>query len=300
MVFDSAATQSQSEITRSGQPELAGRAHVIYLGAYLAILLVLLVCLLLVFWPEVVPATTVIPEDKTSPTQVSWEPGVKLPFELSFGPIPDEVRILLIVLFAGAIGNMIHTIRSFVMFVGNRQLITSWIPWYMLRPASGAALALVFYLVILLGLSGIDIKEFNFTIGGIAGLAALVGMFNDKTVEKLKEVFAAILSAKEPSRTTDQLKQETPNPKPAASGLDPKSVVAGAVDVSVTVTGSKFAQGAEARVDGESRSTEVKSDTEVIFILTAEDVAAAGDKAVTVVNPPPGGGESGLLMLKVT
>lgn len=274
-------------------PKFAGRANIISLGTYLMVVLVLLVYLLLKFWPTEIPVPG-------NPDVTTWLKEETFPLVGDPLKIPDEVRVLLVVLAAGAIGSIVHTIRSFVGFAGNRQLVTSWIPWYVLRPASGATLALVFYLVVRAGFINTEVGKGDFDISGVAALAALVGLFSEQASEKLKEVFAALLATREPARTADQLKAATPNPKPEPSALTPESVVAGSADPSITITGRKFAAGAEVRVNGQSRDTLVKSDTEAVFKLVAQDVATHGDKTVTIVNPPPGGGESDPLILKVT
>ena len=281
------------EQQQSEPPKFAGRTNIISLGTYLMVVLVLLVYLLLKIWPTEIPVPG-------NPDETTWLKEETLPLVRDPLKIPDEVRVLLVVLAAGAIGSMVHTIRSFVGFAGNRQLVTSWIPWYVLRPASGAALALVFYLVVRAGLIDTGVGESGFSIGGVAALAALVGLFSEQASEKLKEVFATLLATREPARTADQLKTATPNPKPEPSALAPESLVAGSAALSVTITGKKFAAGAEVRVNCQSRGTEVKSDTEAVFKLVAQDVATPGDKTVTIVNPPPGGGESDPLILKVT
>ena len=58
-----------------------------------------------------------------------------------------EVRLLLLVLLAGAIGSYIHASSSFVDYLGNRTLIGRWVWWYLLRPFIGMMLALLFYFV---------------------------------------------------------------------------------------------------------------------------------------------------------
>src|SRR5271165_6550953 len=67
------------------------------------------------FWPTSVQAST--PADQ----RVSW-----------FGSHPmvsREFLFFLTVAIAGTLGGLIHTIRSFVSYVGNRQLVWSWLPY---------------------------------------------------------------------------------------------------------------------------------------------------------------------------
>ena len=66
--------------------------------------------------------------------------------------LTTELRILLLVLCGGAIGALIHMLQSFAVFMGNRQLVSSWVFWYLTGPLKGALLGLVFYVLIRGGL----------------------------------------------------------------------------------------------------------------------------------------------------
>ena len=63
-------------------------------------------------------------------------------------PLRDNIRLLLIVIIVGALGGLIHVMRSFYWYVGNRDLRRSWLLMYILLPFVGAGLALLFYLII--------------------------------------------------------------------------------------------------------------------------------------------------------
>lgn len=113
--------------------------------------------------------------------------GGRIVMEHSF-----EVRLLLLVLLAGALGSYIHAATSFIDYVGNRKLYPNWVWWYLLRPFVGMALALVFYFVVRGGFispqaGGNDMNPF-----GIAALAGLVGMFSQQATDKLSEVFKTL------------------------------------------------------------------------------------------------------------
>jgi hypothetical protein len=73
---------------------------------------------------------------------------------LGFGPYnwAPDLRMLLTVTIAGAIGSLIHTLTSFGDYVGNRRLSTSWMWWFVLRTPIGIALAIVSYLILRGGL----------------------------------------------------------------------------------------------------------------------------------------------------
>ena len=60
----------------------------------------------------------------------------------------DQGQLLLAVMLAGGLGSYIHGVNSFVTYVGNRSFLNSWMPWYVLRPFMGVAMAVIFYLVV--------------------------------------------------------------------------------------------------------------------------------------------------------
>ena len=82
-----------------------------------------------------------------------WPSGISsVPQEVHlFGKactLTPEHRYLLLMTLGGALGASVHLLISFTAFVGNRSFVTSWIPWYMLRPVIGAAMALFFYMLL--------------------------------------------------------------------------------------------------------------------------------------------------------
>ena len=99
-------------------------------------------------------------------------------------------NLLLLVAGMGALGALIHVTSSFADYVGNRQLVLSWVWWLLLRIPIGVALALVFYMLIRGGLiipNGSTEPQIN--PYGIAGLAALIGMFAKQATDKLADIF---------------------------------------------------------------------------------------------------------------
>ncbi|MBM3145724.1 MAG: hypothetical protein FJ010_12305, partial [Chloroflexi bacterium] len=66
--------------------------------------------------------------------------------------LSEEARLILVVLISGALGSMVHALRSFFWYVGQRKLVRSWVAQYVLLPFSGATLGLLFYLVLRAGL----------------------------------------------------------------------------------------------------------------------------------------------------
>jgi hypothetical protein len=99
-----------------------------------------------------------------------------------------QTEFFVIVALTGALGGSIHSIRSMAWYAGNRQLRWSWAPFYILQPLVGATLATLFYLVLRAGLFSPSDKTTATSPYGFAALSALVGLFSDQAVEKLKTI----------------------------------------------------------------------------------------------------------------
>src|SRR5882757_942944 len=91
-----------------------------------------------------------------------------------------------------------------------------------------------------------------------------------------------------------------PNPVPTVTSLSPATTVAGGAAFTLTVNGTNFVSGATVQWDGAARTTTVVSSTQVTVSITAADVVSAGSKAITVVNPSPGGGASNATAFTIT
>lgn len=102
--------------------------------------------------------------------------------------LSDEERLFLIVMFSGALGGLVHSLRSFYWYAGNRKLVLSWAGFYVTLPVLGATLATVFYVVVRGGFFSPQSEITDTSPFGFAALAALVGMFTEQAVEKLKKI----------------------------------------------------------------------------------------------------------------
>ena len=108
--------------------------------------------------------------------------------------ISDESRLILIVAMAGALGSLIHTLRSAYKYIGERKFVRSWLTFYIMLPFVGAALGLIFYFVIRGGFFSAQITVQQMNPFGFAALSGLVGMFSEQAVGKLKHVFGELLT----------------------------------------------------------------------------------------------------------
>jgi hypothetical protein len=103
--------------------------------------------------------------------------------------LPREIDLLLLALIAGALGTFVHISRSYVDYVGNRTLRSSWCPWYLLYSFIRAALALILYIALRGGLltASTDVNPYE-----MVAIAALVGMFTKQATDKLSEIFSTL------------------------------------------------------------------------------------------------------------
>jgi hypothetical protein len=177
------------------EPEVPTRRWVLIFGVYLMILNLLLFYVLFRFWPGQVPI-------KPDPMRVRLIPRLWQP------NIWPEVRLLVLVAVAGALGSYIHLATSFSDYLGNRQFVSSWKWWYILRPFIGSALAAIIYFAARGGLVSGGAGAGDLSPYGITALAGLTGMFSKQATDKLREVFENLFQTKAPPRA-DALKQQT-------------------------------------------------------------------------------------------
>jgi hypothetical protein len=127
----------------------------------------------------------------------------------------DWLRLLFVILM-GSLGSMIYFTSSFVNYVGTCKFKSSWSPFYFSRPFVGGGLAVIFYLLVGSGfINGTNASDLMMT----GAIAALVGLFSDKAVQKLSDIMDVVLAAKD--HRTDKL----PDPEKPAGPAKPTSPV---------------------------------------------------------------------------
>jgi hypothetical protein len=181
--------------------------------------------------------STTVPKPVMAAAQglpVNAVPGCQKSSPLFFAwacSLSGNVRLLLIVVVVGALGSLIHVIRSFYWYVGNRNLKASWLLMYFLLPFSGAGLALLFFLIAR-GISSQPVA-IQSSVDGYAALAALVGMFSQQALVKLKKIAEGFFS--EPEKGKDPA---IPPSTPKITTINPKEgPTSGGATVTVAGTG---------------------------------------------------------------
>jgi len=176
---------------------LANWFWVILLTVYMAALGIILFWALVAFFP----ATIV--NDPAAPTYS------KVGFMLWTLTISSEMRLILLVIIAGALGSLVHGFRSLFWYVGKRAFEKSWVLMYFLLPFVGSALSLIFYFVLRGGLFSPNATIDATSPFGFIGVAGLVGMFSNRAALKLQEIAESIFSTKESTKGKDNVDQET-------------------------------------------------------------------------------------------
>lgn len=127
---------------------------------------------------------------------------------------PTEESVLFMVILLGALGGFLHLASSMANYVGNRQLLRSWIIYYFLIPFQGAALAPVVYLLLRVGVlnpsnpaSGSPSPTDSLNLIGIYAFAALTGLFSKQAIEMMADVFSTIFKR---VNAKDSLEKATP------------------------------------------------------------------------------------------
>jgi hypothetical protein len=205
-------------------------------------------------------------------------------------PIWDEQRLLLIVILAGALGSLLHGLRSVAWYFGNRSLVRSWIPFYVMLPFAGAVLAFLFYVVIRGGFFSPASSFKDTSPFGFAAFAAVVGMFSTQAVLKLKEVAETMLSKPAPGEDSKPQGAHDPTPTkpPSVTSVNKKASAAGGKDDTLEINGADFVSSSQVEINGKTRTSNFVGPAQLTVAMTDADhmvIDNGGDLKVVVVNP---------------
>lgn len=157
-------------------------------------------------------------------------------------PDPAGSDLFWMIIMAGALGGCIHAMRSLFWYAGQRELKWSWLPMYFIVPFIGAAMALIFGLLIAAGLFDTTPGE-NKALFMVA-IAGLVGMFSQQAALKLTDIANAVFTKPGPGKdakpqatesvgASGAVQETTPTPK-----IEPSfGQSTGALPVTITNTG---------------------------------------------------------------
>jgi hypothetical protein len=129
-----------------------------------------------------------------------------------------EKDMLRMVILMGALGGTVHWMSSLVNYIGNGNFMRRWIPYYLLAPFQGAALALLVYLLLRVGVlaapdeNGSAAQHLNLL--GLYAFAGLTGLFAKQAIEMLRDVFNAMFKRIDAKDSSGGVRAPAPAAKP--------------------------------------------------------------------------------------
>jgi len=170
--------------------------------------------------------------------------------------VTNEMRMILLVIIAGALGSLVHGFRSLFWYVGNRAFVRSWILMYFMLPFVGSSLSLIFYFVIRGGLFSPNASVDATSPFGFIGMAGLVGMFSNRAALKLQEIAESIFSTNESTKGKDNVDKEVIT---AANNAEKETVAAEVKAEKETVAAEVKAQKDTTAVEVSAEKAEIKA-----------------------------------------
>jgi hypothetical protein len=200
-------------------------------------------------------------------------------------PTSFDERLILLVIVAGMLGSFVHGATSLADYLGCNNFNRNWTWFYVLRPAIGMALALVFYFVIRGGFLTTTGGAKDINPYGIAALAGLVGMFSKQATDKLGEVFGTLFRSA--PGEGDEKRKGALKPKPiTVGGVIPPAVAAGSTNQGITVTGTNFVEGSIVHLNNAPQPTTFVSPTQLTAQIDDALLAVPATLKLKVVNEP--------------
>lgn len=201
-------------------------------------------------------------------------------------PLPASAELFWLVILAGALGSTVHAIRSLFWYIGNRDLIRSWVPMYVLLPLNGATVAMVFHLIVLGGF--VSNLQGDSTWLRLVGIAAMVGLFSQQASLKLRDIANALFTQPAPGQnaspqTTANISNKPAPPAPSLTGLSQKEGPLKGGQA-VTLNGTGFADPPTVKFGGKA-ANEVKLVSATQITAKTPARPQSGKVEVEVTNP---------------
>ncbi len=134
-----------------------------------------------------------------------------------------EGDVLRMVILMGALGGAIHWMSSLANYIGNGNLFRRWIPYYVLAPFQGAALAMLVYLLLRMGVLAPPASSAqpvspaqSLNVLGLYAFSGLTGLFAKQAIEMLRDVFGVIFKRIESKDASSGTKPPAPGANKSA------------------------------------------------------------------------------------
>lgn len=161
----------------------AGPVAITLIYMYLILLTFFVLYSLVHLWPSL------------SPVEGSIINPTPAPFLFWTFAIPGETHLLILVALGGTLGGIARTfLRLNSDIVHAYQNVKRQLPSYYTKPIIGLVLGVIFYIVIRGGFFSSEASVKQTSPFSFVGLAALVGLFADHAMEKLRQVAGSVFS----------------------------------------------------------------------------------------------------------
>lgn len=213
------ATIDQSLVIKTGN-EIETRGKFL-VGTLLLIFILLPILLIVTFWPNTLPP---IGEDSEMIYEWRWFNVSLLKMGVAQAAGKNYIHLnsilFILVASAGFLGSMIYVSSSLTNFIGSEKFKRSWTLFYLIKPLTGAGVALLIYFVLRAGLLNYGDAN-NINLYGVVAFSALAGLFTDKATLKLEEIFSVIFRPKDDR--PDKLDKSITNVR--ITGINPESLI---------------------------------------------------------------------------
>lgn len=201
-------------------------------------------------------------------------------------PAPSGTSLFYMLVMAGMLGGCIHALRSLYWYVGNEELRVPWLPMYFILPFTGAAMAMLFSLLVVAGI--VDNTTGRSTSLFIIAIAGLVGMFSQQAALKLNDVANAFFTKPGPGKGAHAQESQSvgagkpPGPATPVAGIAPTFGPSGG-GTQVIITNTGFTDVKSVTFGGVA-ATNVQFDKAASAITAVTPAHAPGDVEVVVTN----------------
>jgi len=231
-----------------------------------------------------------VEEDQDRP---SWPTNLKYGTFAHLGmriePQSNDQGILILALLAGILGSFMHAAQSLAIYVGNRDLRTSWVLLYALRPWIGGVLGLLFYFVLRAGLIPAAAASSTDAVSpyGVVAFGALAGWFSKRVTDKLAEMVDMLFRTQKDAYKDNTVRDG--RPEIASVVPDRIAVSMAAPNQEFVVNCSRILPGAWFVLENKEYKATFKGNMKIAFTLPQADAQRfAGKTSVMLIvyNPP--------------
>ncbi len=212
---------------------------------------------------------------------------------LKLGVLSGEQALMWFIAALGALGGSIHAAKSFSVFAGNRNLVSSWLWWYLARAPVGAALALALYLALRGGLLAAGQGAASFNVYGLGAIAVLTGLFSEVATDKLREVFEVLF------RPAEHKKDPLDAKAPVLLEILPGDLKAGSGPAKVALSGRDFDSTDEVLLEGKKIGSTFINAKRLEVTIPSDKLQKPGQLSVAVHRAGPAGLASQTLSIEV-